>query len=337
MHLVYLDEAGISNELQEPYLVVAGVIVDADKKWRPLEEYFRKLTLEYFPKHVGHPVVFHAKDIWHGSGLFDRNKWKLTKRLKLLHRLSKVPREFDLPIVMGHAHRASTREALIRRNSTKLTPKSLRSFIHAAAFFSAVRRVESWMSNNTKNEVSMLIAEDTAEVKDTIHALHSAYTDQTINVVGAFHSKLIIDAVHFAKKDHSLLLQIADNCAFFMKRKLMKKEDTEKYFAEIAPQIVWQKHEGAGIAMRLKISDLVPITYPGTIPIGETPEIQAAFNSLLSGLKSGRGIDSLDRHIRILQAAQDQSFRTPEGQAYLAARPTLKQRIIRLHQRLGQK
>jgi len=68
MQLVYLDEAGISNEAQEPFLVVAGVIVNPDRRWRDLEAHFARLSKKYFPKHVGSPIVFHAKDIWHGHG-----------------------------------------------------------------------------------------------------------------------------------------------------------------------------------------------------------------------------------------------------------------------------
>ena len=32
MRLVFLDEAGISNPEHEPYMIIAAVIVDADKK-----------------------------------------------------------------------------------------------------------------------------------------------------------------------------------------------------------------------------------------------------------------------------------------------------------------
>jgi hypothetical protein len=32
VRLIYLDEAGVSNKAQEPWLVVGGVIVDADRQ-----------------------------------------------------------------------------------------------------------------------------------------------------------------------------------------------------------------------------------------------------------------------------------------------------------------
>jgi hypothetical protein len=44
MRLVYLDEAGVSNLAHEPVLVVAGVIVNPDDKWKELEAYFRDLV-----------------------------------------------------------------------------------------------------------------------------------------------------------------------------------------------------------------------------------------------------------------------------------------------------
>ncbi|HEV3183621.1 MAG TPA: DUF3800 domain-containing protein [Xanthobacteraceae bacterium] len=335
MRVVYLDEAGINKAL-EPYVVVAGVIVNADEKWSALEQYFRKLSKQCFPGHEGHPIVFHASDIWHGYKLFDRAKWPRQKRLKLLRQLAKVTHEFRLPVVMGYAHRDSTTNLLLSRNP-KASEKAIRLHLHASAFFSAVRRVEWWMSRNTTNEVAMLIAEDTAEVKDIIRFLHRAYTDRTLKMRDAFSSERIIDAVHFAKKDQSLLLQLADNCAFFMKRKLMAKKDAEPFFQEFASQIVWHQQEGHGIAVRVKASDVERIRYPGSLDIGPRVELKQAFVGLLEGLQSGQRIDNLRHHIQMLQDAQDQSFRTPEGRAFLAARPTLKRRIDRQNLRLNQR
>src|SRR5712692_5642963 len=107
MQLVYLDEAGISNAAQEPFLVVAGVIVNPDRRWRDLEAHFAKLSRKYFRKHDGPPIVFHAKDIWHGHGLFPRATWPLKKRLKLLGELAEIPALFGLPIVVGYENRAA--------------------------------------------------------------------------------------------------------------------------------------------------------------------------------------------------------------------------------------
>src|SRR5260221_5194760 len=195
MRLVYLDEAGISNELHEPYLVVAGAIVNPDLQWRLLEARFASLTKKYFPRHEGHPVIFHAKDIWHGTKLFDRSKWSLPKRLRLLDELSKIPAEFKLPIVMGYLYRPAARQQLAQL-APEMSKKDSRSLIHAVAFLNAIRRVENWMIENT-DEVAMAIVEDTQDVKNTIRMFHRSYTDPSFrNVMGAFHSSRMVDTVH---------------------------------------------------------------------------------------------------------------------------------------------
>jgi hypothetical protein len=73
MRFVYLDEAGISDG--EPILVVAGVIINADRDLAAVEDYLLGLAREYLPDENPYRIAFHAKDIWHGHGLFPRDKW----------------------------------------------------------------------------------------------------------------------------------------------------------------------------------------------------------------------------------------------------------------------
>jgi Protein of unknown function (DUF3800) len=330
MQLVYLDEAGISNEAQEPFLVVAGVIVNPDRRWRELEAHFAQLSKKYFRKHSGPPIVFHAKDIWHGHGLFPRTTWPLKKRLKLLNELAAIPAEFDLPIVVGYQNRVELRR-WAKATNPQMTEKDIRVMNFAGAFFDAIRRVERWMLENT-NEVAMLIAEDTTEVKSHIQRLHQLYTDRSFLdlPVNAFQSNRIVDAVHFAKKDQSLLLQIADHAAFFMKRKLMKKADIEKLYKKIEPQIVLRSTKATSIALRVKPSEVEIVKTPGTLSLGASQELLAAFEAVVQGARSGLGKDNLLPHLRKLREAQDQAFSTKEGRQYLGVRPSLRQRMARL-------
>jgi len=282
VQLVYLDEAGISNTAHEPYVVVAGVIVNADKKWKELERHFLALTEELMPDYVpfyGRQLIFHAKDIWHGTGLFDRQKWPLAKRLAILGRLAEVPAQFRLPIVIGYVNRVKY-AAYCKERQPETTQKHQDTWTHIESFLNAVRRVEKWMQTNAADEVAMLIAEDADNVKKYIGALHSSYTDRSPEkpqgddeiqaIIGPvrrstpsmfwqgpepFRSQYIVDAVHFAKKESSLLLQIADHCAFFAKRKLMKCQHVSPLYAKIAPQIVFPTVLGSDVIMRMPIGD----------------------------------------------------------------------------------
>ena len=60
MRFIYLDEAGISNPANEPYLVVAGVIIDADHQWMAVEPHLHVLAETCAPQPRRPNFVFHA-------------------------------------------------------------------------------------------------------------------------------------------------------------------------------------------------------------------------------------------------------------------------------------
>ena len=80
VRVTFLDEAGVSNPREEPFLVVAGIMLDPDRHYGTLDARLRTLAEECFPpersevlaqvRALGRPFIFHAKDVWHGSGFF---------------------------------------------------------------------------------------------------------------------------------------------------------------------------------------------------------------------------------------------------------------------------
>jgi hypothetical protein len=50
VRLVYLDEAGISNPAHEPWLVVAGIVINADKQFKLIESYLDELVKKHIPQ-----------------------------------------------------------------------------------------------------------------------------------------------------------------------------------------------------------------------------------------------------------------------------------------------
>lgn len=256
VRIVYLDEAGISNPAQEPYLVVAGVIVDPDQNWIDLETYYFDLARDLFPGEDPCKIIFHAKDIWHGTGVFDRKDWPLQERMKIFRRLAQVPRIFDLPIVAGIIIRDAVRQQM-REKSPDIPDRTIRFFTYAHAFVSAVASVDAWMKKNLPGEVAMLIAEDTTDVRQGIKAFHEGYTDRfDVEDFGQFRAEQIIDTVHYAEKDLSLLLQIADHCAFILKRRAAGCPHVEPYLREIWPQVVLDKTTYKGLVMSMPLDHI---------------------------------------------------------------------------------
>jgi hypothetical protein len=249
VRIAYLDEAGISNRSQEPYLVVAGIILHGDEQWRPLEERLRAIGKRYLPD--DDRPIFHAMDIFHGNAKFDRTTWPRERRWSLLRELCEVPRELEIPVVFGFHHRQRYRDEILKQ-APKLDTAATNIITHANTFVRAAIAIESWMRlSANRNESVMIIAEDTDKVKAMIKAIHSAYTNRFLPLgegSKVFDSNHIIETVHFARKNESMPLQIADVCAFVIKRTLMEKEDALDFFSALRPQLVFHEEDNLWVS-----------------------------------------------------------------------------------------
>ncbi len=242
VRLVYLDEAGIANAAHEPFVVVAGVIVNPDNTARELENQLRGIARKYVPDpYYADALIFHTTEIWHGTKSFDRKTWPLNTRLRLLRDLAAIPRLFDLPVVCGYARRDAL-QAEIKVGNPEISSVHMKIVEHSIAFVEAARQIEVWMRSKASSERAMLIAENTPIAKADIKRFHEGYRPYPNREDGmsssAFHSDHIVETILFADKNESALLQIADVCAFFMRRRLMKKIDSDPFYELLHPQVV---------------------------------------------------------------------------------------------------
>src|SRR4051812_27304874 len=101
VRVLYLYENGTSA--QKPNAVVTGVVVNADHQWKTLQTYVDKLIDEYVPLERRRNSVFHATDLFHGSGpIFDRRNYPKERRWEALKKLVGIPAKFGVPIVYGY-------------------------------------------------------------------------------------------------------------------------------------------------------------------------------------------------------------------------------------------
>jgi Protein of unknown function (DUF3800) len=250
VRLVYLDESGTSNPEQEPVLVVAGVIVNADQDWLGLDNHLKSIMRKRLPEDLRYTGIFHAKDIWHGEKKFYRNKWPLNKRMEIISDLAAIPAKFHLPVIYGAMDRKAS-AALLSKKGKSAADASINTLIHSLAFMGAAASLDTWMANNAKNEVAMMVAEDAGKVKQAVRMFQIGYRQDGVDDYyhelairgfpkNVFKTRQIVDTVHFASKLESPLLQIADTCAFLIKRRLQNAsdEDVKPYFNALASQLV---------------------------------------------------------------------------------------------------
>jgi len=242
MRLVYLDEAGVSNPQQEPHLVVAGVILNGDQDWQPIDRHLKSICRRFLPEDDRDGFVFHAKDLWHGSGYFKRDVWPRDKRMAIMQEIAGIPNRFHLYVVAGAIDRLAMQDALKKR-SPNMGSKVIAAWTHAEAYIKVAADVDSWMQRDAPEEVAMLIAENTEPTKRALKLVHAGFRtddDEYWHVPRqwrVFTARRIVDTVHFAEKEESSILQVADMCAFVMKRYISGKSDVGSLFNLLKPRI----------------------------------------------------------------------------------------------------
>jgi hypothetical protein len=107
----------------------------------------------------------------------------------------------------------------------------------------AAVNIERWMHVYANGEVAMIVLEKNPSLQRLTRELHAIMKrteitemNQVDNIRVSPFSR-IRESVHFAEKNESRLLQLADVCAFVLKRKAMGGSDADRFFEPLRPQI----------------------------------------------------------------------------------------------------
>lgn len=239
MRFAFLDEGGISRH--EPRVVVAGVFVHGDKQLVPLERALDAIVRKHIPEKDWDGFVLHAKDVWGGGKYFsDRDRWPVEKRARILDDLVSIPSQLNIPVVFNWVDRANI---AARHNVDGLM--SQRDFdvsCHAVAFAGCMLRIEEFMRRVWKDEIAQVVAEDNPDARSTIRGVVDLFKHPSRMLrplVG--HSDVlplerIRGSVQFANKSESRSLQLADACAFLIRRRLYKHDaNSARFYDKLKP------------------------------------------------------------------------------------------------------
>jgi hypothetical protein len=128
----------------------------------------------------------------------------------------------------------------------KLRERFIDQMEHVLAFTQAEIGIERQMHRFPRDEVCMVIAEDTDLVKRVVKLAHAIMHDPDEIAANPAFARVpnlplvkIEDTPHFAAKADSRPLQLADTCAFLIMRRLMRRAESQQFFEIIAPQLAW--------------------------------------------------------------------------------------------------
>jgi uncharacterized protein DUF3800 len=242
VRVVYLDESGQSS--REPRIVQAGVIVHGDSQIVPIEAHLEELVVKHIPPESRDGFVFHATDIYGGGPkdciFHDKKEWPEERRWALLDDLVAIPAKFQLPVCLGQVDKVEFRA----QNSTKSNSKQeVEVAIHAMAIIQCEISVELWMRHNTENEITHLIAENNNDVRVAAKEAHILLkSKEAMEAEGFFHHPCfpfvkIRDGLQFATKVDSRILQVADACAWSIRRAAAMAPNAGRFFLPLRSQI----------------------------------------------------------------------------------------------------
>jgi hypothetical protein len=244
VRLLYLDDAG--TDQHAPFLCVAGVMIHGDYEWPEVERRIVALIDKYIPESDQLGFVFHATDIFHGSGYFDRRKPEWAdegRRENLLNEMANIIDELSLPVVF-----ATYDKSKFGTGSMPLPPfkshQKKAELIHHFALIDCLIRGDMWLEKFAATELATVVHEDGVSAKLLIKlSVRWARNSQHLESKGLTEAgkviglplRRIIDTVHFAEKGDARPLQLADLCAFILNRGLK-----DKPVPEVATTIVFK-------------------------------------------------------------------------------------------------
>jgi hypothetical protein len=238
-----VDEAGVSNK--ERHCVVAGVVSHPDKQWKALRLHLEDIAAEFVPEMERDKVVFHAKDIWHGTKAFHRTRWHRRKRYALLEQLAAIPVKFSLPVIAGVVEKS-----MHQWGGTKPGSAKWEAYNYSLAFGLCAVHFEYVLREMcSSDELGTFIAEDAPDMRryakwgygllaDPKHEWPEI--DETTNYMPF---ERVIEQPLFADKRGSPILQIADFIAFVTGRRVNGHEDVQALFDRFSSQLVILPHQ----------------------------------------------------------------------------------------------
>lgn len=232
VRIVYLDEAGTSSRQQEPFAVVAGVIVHGDQQLMELRLALQQIMSDHIPESDRKTLVLHTCDIYGGTGYFDKKRkpeWDWDRRAAILRDLAALPQKLNLYVTWGPIQKTAFPFSRLRESGAMATDLQL---IVGAAYMMCMLEVDIWFRQNARGENCIVIVEDNKDTRQFVRAMHQQYQDPDIlNKLTVLESdkpyfplRHIQEDPGFQEKRVAHPLVLADFIAYFIKRRVMGDE-----------------------------------------------------------------------------------------------------------------
>lgn len=231
MRFLYIDEAGTAPK--EPVRVVAAVVVEVDSQLAHMQEAVKDVYADFVPGPLKKGFVFHTTDIFSGKKYNRSYDWELQDRLDLIKAVLSIPRAFKAPISFASVFTNSVPRPIYLPKKIKM-----HEFEHMFCFGHCLERASHFLRNDLHGaELALVVAESIDKMERNLRNTFSIYEDmrglkipvesQRISNYQAATGSIedyvvsidnIIPHAIFIKKGVSPILDVADACAFTLRR-----------------------------------------------------------------------------------------------------------------------
>jgi len=248
LRFAYLDESCTGDIGKEPFVVVAGIIVDADIALKSLERYLKDMADDFARPEDRQGFVFHATELMNGGKNIKREKYEKPRRQDFLQKLCEIPEKFNFTVVVGCVERK-------KLDLPKARKTALQDDLVLASSVCA-QHIEQYMQGYGRpSEVATLIYEQNGEFSKAIRKQHNHMRSEEFGAqikerIGTplLQLERVVHAPMFAEKRESLGLQVADACAYILGRRARRVSGDERFYEPLRRRI--------RVAPRLLFADL---------------------------------------------------------------------------------
>ena len=231
MRHLYLDEAGTSNE---PFTVVAGFMLHVDDQYQDVVDFLDSMARELFGDRLSPEFVFHAKDLWHGSGFFPREEWPRERRMEILVKIAGLPVQLNAPVIYAAVSRDEISQEKFGKEAVRIR--------HQSAFQQALLEAEKILADRYPDERAFAIVEDHATHRKHLQRIFGLMYDKDtifdLKQIGIEHPyQRLVETPLFQPKNGTSPVQVADVCAFLIRRRLEGCPHAREITETLTPQL----------------------------------------------------------------------------------------------------
>ena len=244
VHFIYLDESGTGDPQHESHVVVAGVMVHADKQWKKVERELIDMADAFALPEDRPNFCFHAYDLYSGGKQEFRTKYPWEKRRKFLQALCEIPVRFALPVFMFAINR---KDYIARYTRPGESPDEIMTHILLHATGCCSQGVNTFIEKTLPaEEVATLVYEQNGRKSLAVTEYHKFFRSEFVedalkdlSVRRMSRLDRIIEAPFHQTKTDSSLLQLADVCAYVLGRKIRGVGIANEFCQPLLRQLVW--------------------------------------------------------------------------------------------------